>query len=283
LERHELSTYTACINSGIMSKLNDILWSVCRKLPSDFRPYGKRDRAQAESSADCSSGCIHFQPLDGEAGTDWGVCANPKSPRAGLLTFEHQGCLEFTASDAAAQESAQAAAKVKEANLPSGEADEEGAAEATPLRKLKIVEYELTDAIEQTATYDGEPMPVYLDSETGELIQLFSEMDDYEELSERVEGDPDRYHEVESLTSRQSFQIMESFAESLPESARKSRLFEALSRNKPFRRFRDAVESNLTLRDQWFAFKQESLKSYARKWLKDLGIEPEFVRTLETE
>lgn len=28
-------------------------------------------------------------------GADWGVYSNPKSPRAGLLTFEHQGCREF--------------------------------------------------------------------------------------------------------------------------------------------------------------------------------------------
>jgi hypothetical protein len=26
---------------------------------------------------------------------DWGVCANPASPRVGLLTFEHQGCPQY--------------------------------------------------------------------------------------------------------------------------------------------------------------------------------------------
>jgi hypothetical protein len=30
--------------------------------------------------------------LLGDLQTDWGVCTNPKSPRAGLLTFEHMGC-----------------------------------------------------------------------------------------------------------------------------------------------------------------------------------------------
>jgi hypothetical protein len=46
---------------------------------------------------DCSCGCRHFLPLQGQLGHDWGVCANSKSPRAGLLTFEHQGCAEFEA------------------------------------------------------------------------------------------------------------------------------------------------------------------------------------------
>jgi hypothetical protein len=44
---------------------------------------------------DCSCGCKWFVELAGEVGLDWGVCSCPKSPRAGLLTFEHQGCKEF--------------------------------------------------------------------------------------------------------------------------------------------------------------------------------------------
>jgi hypothetical protein len=41
---------------------------------------------------DCSCGCYFFHPLLGDLQTDWGVCTNPQSPRAGLLTFEHMGC-----------------------------------------------------------------------------------------------------------------------------------------------------------------------------------------------
>jgi Uncharacterised protein family (UPF0158) len=74
---------------------------------------------------------------------------------------------------------------------------------------------------------------------------------------------------------------MEDFAESLPASSWKSRLIEALSRNKPFRRFRDAVHADLKLRDQWFAFQREALKAHARHWLKRLGIEPQFVRAVD--
>jgi hypothetical protein len=42
---------------------------------------------------DCSCGCLHLRSLEDHS--DWGVCSNPRSPRAGLLTFEHQGCHEF--------------------------------------------------------------------------------------------------------------------------------------------------------------------------------------------
>ncbi|MGZ9166331.1 MAG: DUF3027 domain-containing protein, partial [Anaerolineales bacterium] len=71
--------------------LHEHLHSICRRLPSDFQPYGERER----DGPDCSSGCKHFLKLPGKLGADWGVCANPASPRAGLLTFEHQGCEKF--------------------------------------------------------------------------------------------------------------------------------------------------------------------------------------------
>jgi hypothetical protein len=68
------------------------LWSVCKKLPDDYQPYGSTERAHYP---DCSSGCLHFVVLEGPAGSDWGICKNAASHRAGLLTFEHQGCLMF--------------------------------------------------------------------------------------------------------------------------------------------------------------------------------------------
>lgn len=72
------------------------LVSIMKRLPSDFEPYGERER----EGWDCSCGCKHYMELfhleaPGGRDSDWGVCVNPKSPRCGLLTFEHQGCPEF--------------------------------------------------------------------------------------------------------------------------------------------------------------------------------------------
>jgi hypothetical protein len=80
-----------------VSLMHEHLWTLCRRLPSDFQPWGLRDRETEECWQDCSCGCRHFLPLRGELGYDWGVCSNTRSPRAGLLTFEHQGCPEFEA------------------------------------------------------------------------------------------------------------------------------------------------------------------------------------------
>ena len=70
---------------------HDKLWKVTKQLPQDYAPYGELTR----DTGDCSSGCRYFVELSGSLGQDWGICANPRSHRAGLLTFEHQGCRRF--------------------------------------------------------------------------------------------------------------------------------------------------------------------------------------------
>lgn len=65
-------------------------------LPTDYSDYGgsiKRWEKSDQNYPDCSSGCKYFVPLKGDLGYDWGVCSNPKSDRAGLLTWEHQAGL----------------------------------------------------------------------------------------------------------------------------------------------------------------------------------------------
>lgn len=50
-----------------------------------------------------------------------------------------------------------------------------------------------------------------------------------------------------------------------------------MSRNKPFRRFQDAVHRDLALRDEWFAFRDRAYAAFARDWLEGEGIEPEWI------
>lgn len=78
---------------------NDVLWTILTRLPTDYTDYGGEVERWADNGAypDCSCGCKYFLPLEGDLSSDWGVCGNPSSPRAGLLTWEHQtgrGCFE---------------------------------------------------------------------------------------------------------------------------------------------------------------------------------------------
>jgi hypothetical protein len=251
-----------------MSELHEKLWSLCRKLPSDFAPYGERDRGTAESCADCSCGCRHFLPLEGELGKDWGICANSKSPRAGLLTFEHQGCPEFETE--------------LEESIPQ---KEEVPHEATPPKpakppgqKIKINFDDLQMALEGFEAM-GDPISHFLDTETGEILVLSGYSEDYEELSARLdEGLGDRYLRIEPMESHESFRIMEDFAESLTKSRLKTQLQDALTRNKPFRHFKDALHSDLAIRGEWFVFRDDAMAQYAKKLLEGMGVEAELQR-----
>ncbi len=80
-------------SGGDMSKdLHQALRERVVKLPTDYREFGTVERWADPNKAypDCSGGCRFFIPITGRLGSDWGVCANPKGPRFGLLTFEHQ-------------------------------------------------------------------------------------------------------------------------------------------------------------------------------------------------
>ena len=94
-EQIEAADLTGKREEGSSRKLGDPkdhwhLHAVCIHLPTDYEPYGYRVR----DGNDCSCGCKWWLPLVEHPG-DWGVCANPRSPRCGLLTFEHQGCQVF--------------------------------------------------------------------------------------------------------------------------------------------------------------------------------------------
>ena len=79
------------ILNNVGTTTHDLLHTVCRHLPTDFEPYGKRVRNGPDRSCECR----HYLRLPVKFGEDWGVCVNPRSPRSGLLTFEHQGCEFF--------------------------------------------------------------------------------------------------------------------------------------------------------------------------------------------
>jgi hypothetical protein len=40
--------------------------------------------------------CEFWVPLAGQWGLEYGACANPQSPFDGRITFEHDGCEEYS-------------------------------------------------------------------------------------------------------------------------------------------------------------------------------------------
>lgn len=78
-------------------EVSPLLDAVLIHHPKDYDPWGEDVRWADPNRPypDCSGGCKWAIPLEDLLGADWVVCANPKSHRAGLLTFEHQGCPQW--------------------------------------------------------------------------------------------------------------------------------------------------------------------------------------------
>jgi hypothetical protein len=127
---------------------HEALFTIVKKLPSDFAPWGERPRDD-ERGPDCSSGCRWYVRLEPGLQHDWGVCRNSASPRSGLLTFEHQGCRQFEADEGHVREVEEGAA--------AGLAE----AEALLLRNLRDRKAELTAQLEACSDHWGYEDPVY--------------------------------------------------------------------------------------------------------------------------
>lgn len=82
-----------------------------------------------------------------------------------------------------------------------------------------------------------------------------------------------RFVEIEPLDHRTSFSIMQSFVAGLPPGRTRQQLTRALEGKKPFRRFKDALEHDLAMRNAWFAYHDAALRDHAMRWLEDVRAE----------
>ena len=114
-------------------------------------------------------------------------------------------------------------------------------------------------------------MSCYVHRQTGQLITVpdpdqFSELEtqDWQADIHQLETFPEQYWPVPCLSSRDQFRFMEAFVDQLPEGPFRSKLMVILSRSKPFRHFKDAMDRSGAYRLAWFAFRDEQ----TLVWLK---------------
>ena len=105
---------------------------------------------------------------------------------------------------------------------------------------------------------------------TGEIKIIYpnedGDYDDGDEESGIIEilSDFDNYFQFEQMISRDSFQIMEDFIETVADKRLANSLVYALNQRKPFRHFKDVVD-NSTYRQNWFTFEAENRMDWIEK------------------
>jgi hypothetical protein len=111
----------------------------------------------------------------------------------------------------------------------------------------------------------------YLDLQTGLIIPVLEDSI-YDEREFPLEEEPERYHLIDPVPSQQGFRWMQDFAQQQEDLQIREDLLQALDRRRPFRSFKDALESYPEIRVKWFAFEEERLLEYGREWLSSEGI-----------
>ena len=140
---------------------------------------------------------------------------------------------------------------------------------------------ELTEEQIKSITEDLETgLKVYLNIETKEIKSIidfddtdYADTEQWEETLKEIEENYDKYIEFEKMDSRESFQVMEGFVETIKDEELRRKLELGLSLSKPFRNFKDIIDDENENRKNWFAFKsakyiefvKEQLESYNKK------------------
>jgi hypothetical protein len=136
---------------------------------------------------------------------------------------------------------------------------------------------ELTkEQIESIAEELNIGMRVFVNLETKEIRTIMDLDDDL--LQEELEGDEineiennlDKYLEFYKMDSREAFRVMSDFVDSLDNEKLKDKLDLGLSLSKPFRNFKDIIDSEGgEYRDKWFAFREMKYIEYVQEQLEN--------------
>ena len=121
----------------------------------------------------------------------------------------------------------------------------------------------------------------YWNKKTGELIftpdfdeNIYAEKEFYEEELAELENNWGDYVEIEKPHSKDSFEIMVSFAEQLDDSNQlKNKLFIALDKKKPFREFKFVVDNSGKYRQEWFDFKNMQIEKWVIERFNEISTE----------
>ena len=143
------------------------------------------------------------------------------------------------------------------------------------MAKLKVDVSELLDAMRSAS--DG--VTYYFNRQMG-VVDYRVDFDDFES-DEESDDDTDFFNEdiwveVPTLSSREGYERMASFAETVDEPDIRDLLDTALGGRGSFRRFRDIVDRYPDVEARWRKFERDHLEQEAIRWLETLDIQPEY-------
>ena len=84
----------------------------------------------------------------------------------------------------------------------------------------------------------------------------------------------DRFQRIPQFESRDAYEWMEDFIETVQDDMVRERLSAALDQRKPFRTFREAMGTDRRLQQQWRTFEYARQRETIIQWLRSIYVEP---------
>ena len=134
-----------------------------------------------------------------------------------------------------------------------------------------------TDKLKELADMLDVGYKCFINKRASEFIFLVGDEYDYVDFDDddniddeiaqdwkKIKSDPDDYHEIEKMSSREAFSIMEDFVNVVDSGNLQEKLISALSGKKPFQRFKYAIDDSGDYRQKWFDFKSEKMQEWVK-------------------
>ncbi len=138
------------------------------------------------------------------------------------------------------------------------------------------------DQIKEIAEQLDCGMRCYIDKETGEIKTTpdfdnwYTDDELWTDVLIELEENWGKYVEIERMESRDSFDLIADFAESVDSRELRDSLINALNKKHPFRNFKRVVDNSGPYRQKWFDFKNQSLIEWVEKKLGEINSLEEF-------
>jgi len=84
------------------------------------------------------------------------------------------------------------------------------------------------------------------------------------DVIEKIEENRDDYMEFETMSSHESFRVMENFIAQIDDLPTQNKFAEVILRRRPFANFKDTLHYYPELREKWFVFHHEAYTQYVQ-------------------
>lgn len=137
------------------------------------------------------------------------------------------------------------------------------------MKKLSIDQKDLFFAFENRMPETSH----YINLESGEIIPVFAF--NRKKVLEQLKKEPDKYVKIKPITTKESFQIMKDYIETVPVPKIRQELQAALLKKGAFRSFRTVINKYPEEKEHFSKFKLNATLNRIKDWLAKFNIELE--------